>query len=69
MKDYYIKLSITIINAMNYAPQNSMINITLTSTNHLIIFNIENDGSIAEEDAKHIFDRFINRVTNLVVMV
>lgn len=47
-----------IINAMNYAPQNSMINITLTSTNHLIIFNIENDGSIAEEDAKHIFDRF-----------
>ena len=45
---------------MKYAPQNSMINITLTSTNHLIIFNIENDGSIAEEDAKHIFDRFIN---------
>ena len=47
-----------IINAMKYAPQNSMINITLTSTNHLIIFNIENDGTIAKEDAKHIFDRF-----------
>lgn len=35
-----------------------MINIILISINYLIIFNIENDGLIVEEDVKYIFDCF-----------
>lgn len=47
-----------IINAIKYSPQHNMIDIRLQQLKDTIIFVVENEGTISEQDAHHIFDRF-----------
>ena len=53
-----------IINAIKYSPQQGMIQMRLFKEASNIIFTIENEGTISNQDKAHIFERFYKTSTD-----
>ena len=57
-------------NAIKYSDINGIIDITLNQENNHIIFAVTNEGqTISKQAIPHLFDRFINSMLVIIVMV